>query len=399
MHQHYSADIVTSGRANTAPPHRIPFPVPRDPHRCSILSGTRCNVPPQPHDLFADRPLSQLPTLMNSNLHPPTTGRVLKISALIAAGAVVVAVAVFKLTSLPSLSGAQLAAQRASGLADVATGNCIAAVGLLRPVVAADPVDLTAKEGLGRCDTALANYSAALQLLTQVASAQPTVPNQLALAAADYDSGLLASSQSALRSAIAHAALPPDFLTIAITAEGYGFYSLAFSALQHVSVGSRTYAWYDTYSKVQLGLGNSGQAVVAARAAVAYAPPSLLGSMLADLGNAYVGAAQYELAAQYYSEALATKQPLNTPVVYTELAQCYLDVGQYSAAADTARTAISITTGPQRYSLFLTEASALSDMHQWSAATSVLHELLRTPGLPQDVQVSARALLNALHAP
>lgn len=323
----------------------------------------------------------------------------LKVSALITVGALVIAVAIFKFTSAPSLSGAQLAAQRAAGLSDVAAGNCVAAVALLRPVVAADPIDLTAKEGLGRCDTALANYSAALHLLTQVASAQPNVSNQLALAAADFDSGLLASSQTALRSAIAHATLAPSFLTIAITAEGYGFYSLAFSALEHVSVRARTYAWYDTDSKVQLGLGNSGQAVAAARAAVALAPSSVAGSMLADLANAYVGAGQYALAAHYYSAALATKQPLNTSVVYSELAQCFLDLGQYPAAADVARTGISVTTGVGRYSLLLTEATALSDMHQWSAATSVLHELLRLPGLPQDVQASAHALLNALHTP
>jgi tetratricopeptide (TPR) repeat protein len=286
--------------------------------------------------------------------------------------------------------------EQQQGVADAGTGECAQAIILLTWVIASYPNDLVTKEALAGCYLAQHNFDSATALLQDVASSAPDLSNEMAVANAAFFSGNTALVQSALKVAVAHAITASDSLSIADAASSYGLYSIAGTALYRTQYSHRTYIWYETDAKVELDLGNPRIAVTAAIRAARLSPHSTRASILVDLGNTYVGASEYENAANAYRNALSMDQQIDTVSVYSELSQCYIELGRYPAAIAAAQSGIAISTDEDQYNLELTEATALADQHHSQGAVKLLNAIIAAKSAPANVVSSASALLSAI---
>ena len=349
----------------------------------------------------SDSTLSQPSTVEEHDANPVSwqgPRRQIPIAFIVIAALLAVTAAGFLVVHLVLISRGSptLANERQRGLSDALHDGCPIAISLLTPVVAVYPSDFVVKKALGDCYLALHDFDSALPLLQDVATSRPDVSNEFGLASAAFNTGNSILGQSALRTAIALAITPSDFLSIAETADGFGYYPIAATALGDIKSVLRTYIWYDADAKTQLGLGYPSIAVAAARQAVWLSPELARGGMLADLGDSYVSAREYGVAANAYEEALATHQQINFGSVYVDLSQCYIQLGQYMAAVRASRSGIGTTTGMDQYTLELNEAMALADLHRTEEAINLLRDIVANRSTPTNIVASAGAMLSTL---
>jgi tetratricopeptide (TPR) repeat protein len=289
-----------------------------------------------------------------------------------------------------------LSAERQAGLSEAAAGDCASAVTLLRTVIAQNPNDSASEEALAGCYVSLDDFASALTLLQDVARTSPDVSNELGVARAAFFDGNTALVQSSLKIALAGAGTASDFLSIANAATSYGLNSTAALALNRTRSTQRTYTWYDVDAQIQLNLGNPGIAVSEALRAVQLSPHSTRASMLVELGNTYVGASEYAAAANAYRGAISTHQQIDDADVDSELAQCYINLGRYLKAIAVARSGLTEFPDADQYSLELSEATALADLHQSEKAVKILRSIIVATSAQATVIASASALLSAV---
>jgi tetratricopeptide (TPR) repeat protein len=286
--------------------------------------------------------------------------------------------------------------ERQQGLSDAGSGECADAINLLSSVIAHDPHDLVSKEALAGCYVSLDNFTSALSLLQDVAASEPNLPNELGVARVAFFDGDSALVQSALKIALVRAATADDFLSIADAASSYGLNSIAAVSLYRTQSAQRTYIWYDTDAQIQLDLGNPSIAVSAALRATRLSPHSTRASTLVDLGNTYVGASEYATAAIAFRGAISMHQQIDDASVYSQLSQCYIDMGRFLKAIASAKSGLANSPGADLYGLELSEATALADLHQSQGAIKILSAIIKAKFAPANVVASASALLSAI---
>jgi tetratricopeptide (TPR) repeat protein len=294
-----------------------------------------------------------------------------------------------------STSPGTLSYERAAGLSDAIAGNCVGAVNLLAPAVAADASDMEATEALGNCDVALRKYDSAIPLLEAAASSLRSLSSEIALANAAFFSGDLNLVNSSLKSSVAHFRTPAELLSIAGSAQSYGLYAVSFTALSDVPRTKRTSDWYVADAQTLLDLDFHARAVTAAQRAEQISPTSERSETFAAVGNIYESVGNYRDAVTALRAALASGQS-NLGSIYEELSQCYLVLDHYQSAFEAAVNGITNSTGGQVFSLELAEATALGDLHEKRRAVRVLERITTNRLAPANIVDSASALLSTI---
>jgi tetratricopeptide (TPR) repeat protein len=293
-------------------------------------------------------------------------------------------------------SPSTLAYEQKQGLSDAAGGDCTAASPLLASVLSANSNDVVAAESLGKCYAVFGENDSAFALLRTAAASKPSLSNELALASAAFFSGHFAVVEFAMRQAAMKAASPSDQLSVAETDQSYGVYRAADDALRRTPLRLRTYAWYSDDATTQLDLGDPFIAVIAAKRAVRYAPTSARGTLLVGLGDVYSSAGEYSAAANAYQDALSARQSIDTATVYSQLAQCYINVNRFSKALQTTHIGIDKTTGIGWFNLEISQATALVGLKHTPQAIRVLKRIVADPSSPANDVATASAMLSAL---
>jgi tetratricopeptide (TPR) repeat protein len=295
-----------------------------------------------------------------------------------------------------STSPSSLASERQIGLSDAASGYCAKAESLLVPVVATDSSDMAAEKALGDCQLQMHQYNSAVLSLGAVAAFQRELPNEIALANAAFFSGNISLVDSSLKAAIALFTTSSDDLAIAQSAQSYGLYTTSARALNDVRPSMRNYVWYEVEAQTQLELGYPVKAVVDAEHLAKLAPASVRSAALMVVGGVYESVGKDRSAVRAFREAIVSETQNDEGSIYGDLSQCYIVLGEYSAALRSTQLGVASASGPTLFSVELDEATALADVQHPMQSVAVLRHIIDNPSAPANTVASASALLSTI---